>query len=61
MENKYIRINDGIGVSEQRQLIELTRGLMAALTKEEFMQIVAIYNKTINRLTKQAEKEGIKI
>lgn len=34
---------------------------MAALTKEEFMQIVAIYNKTINRLTKQAEKEGIKI
>lgn len=61
MEDKYIRINDGIGVSEQRQLIELTRGLMAALTKEEFMQIVAIYNKTINRLTKQAEKEGIKI
>lgn len=61
MEDKYIRINDGIGVNEQRQLIELTRGLMAALTKEEFMQIVAIYNKTINRLTKQAEKEGIKI
>lgn len=32
-EDKYIPIHDGISIVEQRQLIELTRGLMSALTK----------------------------
>ena len=32
---------------------------MSALTKEEFLQIVGVYNKAINRLTEQAKKEGI--
>lgn len=60
-EDKYIPIHDGISIVEQRQLIELTRGLMSALTKEEFLQIVGVYNKAINRLTEQAKKEGIEI
>ena len=60
-DDKYITIHDGISIVEQRQLIELTRGLMSALTKEEFLQIVRVYNKAINRLTEQAKKEGIEI
>jgi len=60
-DDKRIAIHDGIGIGEQRQLIELTRGLMAALTKEEFIQIVGVYNKAITRLTEQAKKEGIEI
>ena len=60
-EDKYIPIHDGISIVKQRQLIELTRGLMSSLTKEEFFQIVGVYNKAINRLTEQAKKEGIDI
>ena len=60
-DDKYISIHDGISIGEQKQLIELTRGLMSALTKEEFFQIVGVYNKAINRLTEQAKKEGIDI
>lgn len=62
MSNKeYITVNDGIGVSEQRQLVELTRGLMGAINREEFLQIVGVYNNAIDRLTEQAKKEGIEI
>lgn len=62
MSNKeYIMINNGIGVSEQRQLLELTRGLMRAINREEFLQIVGVYNNAIDRLTEQAKKEGIEI
>ncbi|MDU4953880.1 MAG: hypothetical protein E6X21_16320 [Clostridium sp.] len=61
MSEKRIKINNELGVREQRHLIELTQGLMAALTHEEFIQIVTVYNGVINRLMKQAEKEGIEI
>lgn len=60
-DNKYITINDGIGVSEQRELLDLTRGLVGAINREEFLQIVGVYNKAINRLREQAKKEGIEI
>jgi len=60
-DDKYISVNDGIGVSEQRQLLELTRGLMGAINREEFLRIVGVYNNAINRLTEQAKKEGIEI
>lgn len=60
-DNKYITINDGIGVSEQRELLDLTRGLMGAINREEFLQIVGVYNRAINRLREQAKKEGIEI
>lgn len=60
-DKEYITVNDGIGVSEQRQLLELTRGLMGAINREEFLQIVGVYNNAIDRLTEQAKKEGIEI
>lgn len=60
-DNKYITVNDGIGVSEQRELLDLTRGLVGAINREEFLQIVGVYNKAINRLREQAKKEGIEI
>ncbi|MDU4787648.1 hypothetical protein [Clostridium paraputrificum] len=60
-DNKYITINDGIGVSEQRELLDLTRGLVGAINREELLQIVGVYNKAINRLREQAKKEGIEI
>lgn len=60
-DNKYITVNDGIGVSEQRELLDLTRGLVGAINREEFLQIVEVYNKAINRLREQAKKEGVEI
>lgn len=61
MDDKYIPVHEGLGVSQQRQLMELTRGLMAALTEDEFIQIVGVYNKAITRLIKQARKEEIEV
>lgn len=61
MEKENIIIKNSIGVSKQRQLIELTRELVRALTEEDFMKIVSVYNNVINRLIKQAEEEGIEI
>ncbi|PWL51809.1 MAG: hypothetical protein DBY38_12755 [Clostridium cadaveris] len=61
MSEKRIKIKNELGIREQRHLIELTRGLMAALTYEEFMQILTVYNGVADRLMKQAKKEGIEI
>lgn len=57
----YITIENGISVSQQRQLIEMTRGLMAALTQDEFVQIASVYKNVVDRLSEQAKKEGIEI
>lgn len=56
-----ITIENGISVSQQRQLIEMTRGLMKALTQDEFMQIVSVYKNVVDRLSEEAKKEGIEI
>lgn len=56
-----ITIEKGISVSQQRQLIEMTRGLMAALTEDEFIQIASVYKNVVDRLSEQAKKEGIEI
>lgn len=61
MEEKDIIIKNSIGVGQQRQLLELTRELVRALTEEEFFKIVSVYNSVVNRLIKQAEEEGIEI
>lgn len=61
MEEKDIIIKNSIGVGQQRQLLELTRELSRALTEEEFLKIVSVYNSVVNRLIKQAEEEGIEI
>ena len=60
-DDKYIPVHNGIGISQQKQLMDLTRVLMAALTENEFIQIVGVYNKAINRLAEQAKKKGIEI
>lgn len=61
MEEKDIIIKNSIGVGQQRQLLELTRELSRALTEEEFLKIVSVYNSVVNRLIRQAEEEGIEI
>lgn len=61
MEEKDIIIKNSIGVGQQRQLLELTRELARALTEEEFLKIVSVYNSVVNRLIRQAEEEGIEI
>lgn len=55
-----IIIHDGIGIRELRHLAELS-ALNKALNQEEFMLLVSIYKRAIDRLALQAEKEGIKI
>lgn len=55
-EDKNIKIHDGIGIGEQKQLMNLTETLMEALTEEEFIQIVEVYNKAIGRLIDQDKK-----
>lgn len=53
---KDIVIENGIGIKEQRQLWEL-KEINKALNKEEFFEIVAVYDKCINRLLDQSEKK----
>lgn len=59
-KNKRIIIQEGIGVKELRQLYDL-QSLNNALNEDEFMEIVGIYKKVIDRLAIVAEKQGIKI
>jgi nucleoside-triphosphatase THEP1 len=59
-KEENIIIHDGIGVMELRQLQDLS-SLNRALNKDEFMEIVGVYKKAIDRLALQAEKEGIEI
>ena len=54
MEESIV-INDGIGIKEIRHLMELST-LNKALNNEEFLQIVSVYNKALNRLLKQQEE-----
>ncbi len=55
-----IVIQEGIGIKELRQLADL-QTLNKALNQEEFMSIVGVYKKAIDRLAVEAEKQGIKI
>lgn len=57
----YITIENGISISQQRQLFEMTQGLMKALTEDEFIQIASVYKNVVDRLSEQAKKEGIEI
>ena len=61
MKEENIQINyETIGVVEQRNLIEAARDLGRAMTEEEYISIMLVYQKVINRLTIEAEKQGIK-
>ena len=61
MKEENIQINyETIGVVEQRNLIEAARDLGRAMTEEEYLSIMLVYQKVIDRLTIEAEKQGIK-
>lgn len=61
MKEENIQINyETIGVVEQRNLIEAARDLGRAMTEEEYISIMLVYQKVIDRLTIEAEKQGIK-
>ncbi|MGL5243701.1 MAG: hypothetical protein ACRC7R_00805 [Sarcina sp.] len=53
-EENFIKIENGIGVSQQRQLIEMTNTLARALTESEFLTIVKIYGSVTDRLLNQS-------
>lgn len=57
----YITIENGINIPQQRQLLEMTQGLMKALTEDEFIQIASVYKNVVDRLSEEAKKEGIEI
>ena len=61
MKEENIQINyETIGVVEQRNLIEAARDLGRAMTEEEYISVMLVYQKVINRLTIEAKKQGIK-
>ena len=61
MKEENVKINyETIGVMEQRNLIEAARNLGRAMTEEEYVSIMLVYKKVIDRLTIEAEKQGIK-
>ena len=52
MNNDFIGIDDGIDVVEMRELLEMTREMVRYINREEFNEILKIYNKAIERLSK---------
>ena len=53
MNNDFIEeVDDGIDVVEMRELLEMTREMVRCINREEFNEILMIYNKAIERLSK---------
>lgn len=50
-----------IDIMKQRGLFEITRDLGRLLTEEEFDEIMMVYKKVIDRLSAEAEIEGINL
>ena len=62
MKKENIRVNyKTIGVVEQRSLLEIIRDLGKLLTKEEFDEIIMVYEKVTDRLLAKVEKQGMDI
>ena len=62
MRKEYIKLEyETIGALEQRNLIEMSRNLGRAMTKEEYNSIMFIYKNVIDRLVARLKKEGIEI
>lgn len=58
MKEENIRVNyKTIDIIEQRGLLEITRDLGRLLTKEEFDEIMMVYNKVADRLLAEAVAE----
>ena len=49
-EEKDIIIEDGLSVTQMRQLIEVTNTMVRAINEEEFRAIMSIYGKATDRL-----------
>ena len=52
MNNDFIEVDDGLDVIEMRQLLEITREMVRCINHEEFNEILKVYNKAIERLSK---------
>lgn len=62
MREENIKLEyETIGIMEQRNLIEMSRNLGRAMTKEEYNSIMFVYKNVIDRLVGEAEKQGIEI
>ena len=48
----FEEIDDGIDVVEMRELLEITQEMVRYINHEEFNEILKIYNKAIERLSK---------
>ena len=46
-------VSPTIGVKEQRDLIQVTKQVMPMLTHEEFVSVMAIYGKALDRIFKE--------
>lgn len=49
MNNNF---DDGIDVVEMRELLEITQTMIRCINREEFNEILKIYDKAIERLSK---------
>ena len=62
MKEENITVNyKTIDIVKQRGLLEITRDLGRLLTKEEFNEIMMIYERVTDRLLTKAEKQGMDI
>ena len=52
MNNDFIEVDDSLDVVEMRELLEITREMVRCINREEFNEILKIYNKAIERLSK---------
>ena len=58
MKKKNIRFNyETISIVKRGKLIEYTRELASLLTEEEFIEIMMIYGKVIDRLSIELENK----
>lgn len=57
MNEDLIIIKNGISVSQQRQLLDITNTLARALTETEFVEIVKIYGSVSDRLLKDLDNK----
>ena len=52
MNNDFIEVDDGLDVVEMRELLEITQTMVRYINREEFNEILMVYNKAIERLSK---------
>ena len=52
MNNDFIEVDDSLDVVEMRELLEITQTMVRYINREEFNEILKVYNKAIERLSK---------